>query len=69
MPKLKLYVIEERDYNNCSGVLIQNQLNSEIRIVKLSEGNQFKFNRNLEKDIIELWKLYETNPKEYNISN
>jgi len=69
MPKLKLYVIEERDYNNCSGVLIQNQLNNEIRIVKLSEENQFKFNRNLEKDIIELWNLYETNPKEYNISN
>jgi len=66
---LKLCAIDERFYGDCNGVLIQNEKNSEIRIVKLTKENQTKFNRNDEKDLLKLWNLYETSPKEFTLNN
>ena len=63
-----LYAIDERYYKNCTGVLIQSTETNEIRIVKLTKENQQRFNRNQEKDLLKLWQLYETNPKEYQLN-
>lgn len=53
--------IDERYFNGFSGVLLQNEKN-EMRMVKLSEKNEKIFNRNIQKDLLKLWDLYEKNP-------
>jgi len=68
MIEIKLSVIDERNFGKYSGVLIQCYPSNEMRMVKLNDEDAAKFNRNLEKDIEELWRLYEDEPEKYQVN-
>ena len=67
MKTLNLEVIDERQFEGFTGVLIQNTPNSEMRMVKLTDEDNKKYNRNLQHDITLLWNLYNTYPAKYRI--